>query len=74
MFSIILFCLIVFIASLFISLWKEGITFTITVILFASGINPFAVIAVGILIYLCLFIGEKVKYEYSDERTDRKGS
>lgn len=66
MFSIILFCLIVFIASLFISLWKEGITFVVTTILFLSGINPFAVIAVGILIYLCLFIGERVKNEYSD--------
>lgn len=66
MFSIVLFCLFVFIASLFISLWKEGITFTITVILLTSGINPFAVIAVGILIYLCLFIGEKVKDEFSN--------
>lgn len=66
MFSIAFFCLVIFIASLFISLWKEGITFTITVLLFFSGINPFAVIAVGILIYLCLFIGEKIKNEYSD--------
>lgn len=66
MFSIIFFCLIVFIASLFISLWKEGITFTITIFLFLTGINPFAVIAAGILIYLCLFIGEKIKNEYSD--------
>lgn len=66
MFSVALFCLFVFIAALFISLWKEGITFVITVFLFLSGINPFVVIAVSILIYLCLFIGEKVKDEYSD--------
>lgn len=66
MLSITLFCLFVFIASLFISLWKEGITFVITVILFLTEINPFAVIAVGILIYLCLFIGEKVKDEFSN--------
>lgn len=66
MFSIVLLCLVIFIASLFISLWKEGITFVFTAFLFLTGINPFAVIAVGILIYLCLFIGEKIKNEYSD--------
>lgn len=54
-------CILIFIIAILASLWKEGLAVTVTLFLSGYEVNPLIAMIIGIVVYLVLFVGEKIK-------------
>lgn len=55
------FCILVFIIAALASFWKEGLVLAVAFFLSGHDVNPFIALIVAVVLYVVLFVGEKIK-------------